>query len=117
MRGDGSGRTIFHILPFLILIFGFLTGTSTTGRKLGVLYDCKSAIIKGIFAAPSEKTWRDSCKSNKLIKYRLEVRKYQVVRTTYYAYYCDTQHIVKECDENFLGDNVKTQLGIKSQYT
>ena len=65
------------------------------------------------------------------IKYRAEVKKYQVIRTTFYAYYCDAQHIVKECDENFLGipnkklmtnlyplcgDNVKRQLEIMSQY-
>ena len=80
----GSACTIFHILPYLIMIFGLMiTGVDAMVPKLDVLYDCKAAIMKGIFAAPSEKTCRDNFRTNEMIKYRTEVRKYQVIRTTF----------------------------------
>ena len=57
------------------MMLGFLTGASATGPNLGILYDCKAAVMKGIFAAPSEKACMESFKSNKLIKFEAEVRK------------------------------------------
>ena len=110
MTRSGTTYTIFHILPYLFLIIGLLgvagVGAAST-PALGALYDCKAAIMKGVFAAPSERTCMDSLRTDEVTKYEAEVRKYHVVRTTFYIYYCDAQHIVKDCDENFWGKDTK----------
>ena len=92
-----------NILPMVMMILGLWTCAKATEPNLGVLYDYEAAIMKGIFAAPSEKRCRESFRSAELVKFKAEFRKYQVVRTIFQACYCDAQHIIKECDESFLG--------------
>ena len=58
--------------------------------------------MKGIFAAPSEKSCRKSFRPEELTKFTAEVRKFQIKKTVFPIYYCDAQHIVKDCDVNFL---------------
>ena len=83
------------------MIIGLWNGVKSNEPNIGTLYDCQAAITKGIFAAPSEKRCRESFKSADLNKFNAEVRKYQVIKTVFSAYYCDAKYIVKDCDENF----------------
>ena len=100
----GSNFKLFRLLPFVLLMwFGFLTTAVAAGPNLGLLYDCDAAVLKGIFAATLEKTCLESFKAEKLTQYKADVRKYELIRTKLFPYHCDAQHIVKECDENFLG--------------
>ena len=101
-RGNTTIRDIEQIfrnlVPLLLMIIGLWNGVKSNEPNIGTLYDCQAAITKGIFAAPSEKRCRESFKSADLNKFNAEVRKYQVIRTVFPAYYCDAKYIVKECD-------------------
>ena len=68
-----TGRTmatILQILDYLLVILGIKRIGAMNSPNLGALYDCRAAIIKDVFAAPSEKTYMDSFEVEKALKYQ-----------------------------------------------
>ena len=63
--------------------------------NIGVLYDCNAAILKGVFAAPSEKKCIESLNIDVLTKFEAEVRKYQQIKTKNFAYHSDENHVME----------------------
>ena len=107
-RGMSSYK-IFRLLPFLLI--WIIAVCAVDGKShipnLGALYDCERATVKGIFATPSDKECTETLEMGNLRKYKAEVRKYHVIRTTFWMYYCDAQRITKRCEENFFGAESK----------
>ena len=105
-KGAGFlGKRFFTFLVFFLMFFGYLC-TPVLGNRtpdIGAIYNCEQTQHEGIFAPPSERSCQRHFNTSKLTVLSAEVRQYKQEITNVELFYCEAEHVVKECKENFLG--------------
>ena len=92
------------IMLFLLGMLGIFI-EARSEPNIGKIYDCSITQKLGVFSPPSETSCLKDLHARKTEIFSAEVRQYKPKITNFPIYLCEIHYVVKECSENFIGQD------------